>query len=109
MDVFRDTARDLGEFRSRVGAAGLFVVICFGLLLTRFLWLQWYKHDQYAAKAEDNRISVAPIEPDRGIIMDRNGVVLARNYSAYTLEITPSKLSETLDNTIEQLARLIDI
>ncbi|MHA7685749.1 penicillin-binding protein 2 [Cupriavidus sp. PET2-C1] len=109
MDVFRDTARDLGEFRSRVGAAGLFVVICFGLLLTRFLWLQWYKHDQYAAQAEDNRISVAPIEPDRGIIMDRNGVVLARNYSAYTLEITPSKLSETLDNTIEELARLIDI
>ncbi|MGT2490617.1 hypothetical protein ACU4GD_09070 [Cupriavidus basilensis] len=46
-------------------------MICFGLLFTRFLWLQWYKHDQYSAKAEDNRISVAPIEPNRGIIMDR--------------------------------------
>ncbi len=84
-------------------------MICFGLLFTRFLWLQWYKHDQYSAKAEDNRISVAPIEPNRGIIMDRNGVILARNYSAYTLEITPSKLTDTLDNTIESLSSLVDI
>jgi len=109
MTEIRNVELEIGRFRIRVAAAALFTVICFGLLLSRFLWLQWYKHDQYSAKAEDNRISVAPIEPNRGIIMDRNGVVLARNYSAYTLEITPSKLTDTLDNTIEELAKLVDI
>ncbi|CAG2149718.1 penicillin-binding protein 2 [Cupriavidus numazuensis] len=109
MTEIRNVELEIGRFRLRVAAAALFTVICFGLLFTRFLWLQWYKHDQYSAKAEDNRISVAPIEPNRGIIMDRNGVVLARNYSAYTLEITPSKLTDTLDNTIEALSSLVDI
>jgi penicillin-binding protein 2 len=109
MTEIRNVELEIGRFRIRVAAAALFTVICFGLLLSRFLWLQWYKHDQYSAKAEDNRISVAPIEPNRGIIMDRNGVILARNYSAYTLEVTPSKLTDTLDNTIDELARLVDI
>ncbi|CAG2131866.1 Peptidoglycan D,D-transpeptidase MrdA [Cupriavidus yeoncheonensis] len=109
MTEIRNVELEIGRFRLRVAAAALFTVICFGLLFTRFLWLQWYKHDQYSAKAEDNRISVAPIEPNRGIIMDRNGIVLARNYSAYTLEITPSKLTDTLDNTIEALSTLVDI
>ncbi|TPQ34694.1 penicillin-binding protein 2 [Cupriavidus pinatubonensis] len=109
MTEIRNVELEIGRFRLRVAAAALFTVICFGLLFTRFLWLQWYKHDQYSAKAEDNRISVAPIEPNRGIIMDRNGVVLARNYSAYTLEITPSKLTDTLENTIEALSLLVDI
>jgi rod shape-determining protein MreD len=104
MTEIRNVELEIGRFRIRVAAAALFTVVCFGLLFARFLWLQWYKHDQYSAKAEDNRISVAPIEPNRGIIMDRNGVVLARNYSAYTLEITPSKLTDTLDNTIEELS-----
>ncbi|RLK36043.1 penicillin-binding protein 2 [Cupriavidus plantarum] len=109
MTEIRNVELEIGRFRIRVAAAALFTVICFGLLFTRFLWLQWYKHDQYSAKAEDNRISVAPIEPNRGLIMDRNGVILARNYSAYTLEVTPSKLTDTLDNTIDALSTLVDI
>jgi penicillin-binding protein 2 len=109
MTEIRNVEQELSRFRLRLAAAALFVLVCFGLLLARFFWLQSIKHEQYSAKAEDNRISVAPIEPNRGIIMDRNGVVLARNYSAYTLEITPSKLQDTLDNTIDQLAQLVDI
>lgn len=109
MTEIRNVELELGRFRLRVAAAALFAVILFGLLFLRFFWLQWYKHDQYSAKAEDNRISVAPIEPNRGIIMDRNGIVLARNYSAYTLEITPSKLTQSLDDTIDELSELIDI
>ncbi|MGY2491813.1 penicillin-binding protein 2 [Cupriavidus sp. CP313] len=109
MTEIRNVELELGRFRIRVAAAALFVVILFSLLFARFAWLQWVKHDQYSAKAEDNRISVAPIEPNRGIIMDRNGIVLARNYSAYTLEITPSKLDDTLDNTLDALSGLVDI
>jgi cell division protein FtsI/penicillin-binding protein 2 len=54
--------------------------------------LQVLRHDDLARQAESNRTAVVPIVPNRGQILDRNGVVLATNYSAYTLEITPSRL-----------------
>jgi penicillin-binding protein 2 len=55
------------------------------------VYLQVMRHDDLATQAEANRIAVVPIVPNRGLIVDRNGVVLATNYSAYTLEITPSR------------------
>jgi penicillin-binding protein 2 len=109
MTEFKDTQQQISKFRVRVAAAGLFVFVCFGLIGMRFLWLQVWNHSKYSLQADENRISVAPIVPNRGIITDRNGVVLAKNYSAYTLEITPSKLTDTLDNTIDQLSTVIPI
>ena len=90
MTEFKDTQQQLTKFRLRVAAAGLFVFVCFGLIGLRFLYLQVWHFSKYSLQANENRISVAPIVPNRGIITDRNGVVLAKNYSAYTLEITPS-------------------
>ncbi|NEX63869.1 penicillin-binding protein 2 [Noviherbaspirillum galbum] len=109
MTEFKNTERELHFFRLRLSAAAIFVFICFSLLLARFIWLQVYKHADYQAQAEDNRISVVPVVPNRGLIVDRNGVVLARNFSAYTLEITPSKVRTSLDQVIDELATLIDI
>ena len=109
MTEFKNTERELHFFRLRLSAAGVFVLVCFGLLLARFLWLQVFKHDDYASQAEDNRISVVPVVPNRGLILDRNGVVLARNYSAYTLEITPSKIKTDLESLIDDLATVVDI
>ncbi|WP_136413630.1 penicillin-binding protein 2 [Herbaspirillum sp. ST 5-3] len=109
MTEFKNTEREIHLFRLRLSAAGVFVLICFGLLITRFLWLQTVKYKDYASQAEDNRISVVPVVPNRGLILDRNGVVLARNFSAYTLEITPSKIQEPLDAVIEHLSALVDI
>ena len=106
---FKDTQQQLSKFRLRVAAAGLFVFVCFGLIVFRFLFLQVWHYSKYSLQADENRISVAPIVPNRGIITDRNGVVLAKNYSAYTLEITPSKLNDTLDNVIDNLATVITI
>jgi penicillin-binding protein 2 len=109
MTEFKNTERELHFFRLRLTALGALVFICFGLLLARFVWLQVIKHNDYAAKAEDNRIAIVPIVPNRGLIVDRNGVVLARNFSAYTLEITPSKLQASLDSTIEELGKLVEV
>ncbi len=109
MTEFKNTERELHFFRMRLSVIGVFVFIFFGLLLSRFLWLQAYKHDHYAAQAEDNRISIVPVVPNRGLIVDRNGVLLARNFSAYTLEITPSKIEGELDAVIDDLATLVDI
>ena len=66
------------------------------------------QRDYYHTKAEDNRISIVPVPPNRGLILDRNGVVLARNYSAYTLEIMQAKVVD-LERTINELAEVVDI
>ncbi len=105
---FKNPQEELERFRSRLGVAGGFVLSCFAVLFLRFVWLQVIQHDYYRTRADENRISLVPIVPNRGLIVDRNGVVLARNYSAYTLEITPSK-AKNLDAVIDSLAQIIDI
>ena len=109
MNEFKNIEQELHLFRLRLSAAGLFVMICFGLLVARFVWLQVIKHNDYAAQAEENRISVVPVVPNRGLIYDRKGVLLARNFSAYTLEITPSKLTMSLEKTIDALSEIVNI
>jgi penicillin-binding protein 2 len=74
----------------------------------RFTWLQVVQREYYHTLAEANRISVVPVVPNRGLILDRNGEVLAANYSAYTLEITPSRVAN-LDRAIDELATVIDV
>lgn len=105
---FKNPQEELERFRSRLGFAGGFVLFCFALLFLRFAWLQVVQHKYYQTRAEENRISLVPMVPNRGLIVDRNGVVLARNYSAYTLEITPSK-AKNLEALIDELATIIDI
>ncbi|MGG7607663.1 penicillin-binding protein 2 [Massilia sp. BKSP1R2A-1] len=109
MTEFKDNDREIHQFRLRLTALVALVFICFGLLVARFVWLQVLRHDQFALQAEGNRIALVPIVPNRGLIVDRNGVVLARNYSAYTLEITPSKLEANLESVIDELAKLVTI
>jgi penicillin-binding protein 2 len=109
MKAMRDVEADLYRFRARVLAATVLVGVAFALLVLRLGYLQWWRYDDFYEQAESNRTAVVPIVPNRGIIMDRNGVVLASNYSAYTLEITPSKLTEPLEQVIDQLAEVIEV
>ena len=95
-------------FRMRLAIGGAFAVIMFLLLASRFFYVQVAQHDHYQTLAEANRISIVPIVPNRGLILDRNGVLMAHNYSAYTLEITPSKV-QNLESTIDDLSKLIEI
>ena len=108
MAAIRTPEQELARFRGRLAVAGIIALIGFGLLVARFFYLQVVRYDYYSTRAEDNRISLVPIVPNRGLITDRNGTVLARNYSAYTLEITPSKVAD-LEATIEELSKLVDI
>ncbi len=105
---FKDHQRELYYFHLRIGIAGAFVFAAFALLLVRFVYLQVVQYDYYHTKAEDNRISIVPIMPNRGLILDRNGIVLARNYSAYTLEISPGKVPN-LEKTINELESVVEI
>lgn len=104
----KNTQREQHLFRLRLGVSAVVVLICFGILAGRFFFLQFLKYDHYQTLAESNRISLVPIVPNRGLILDRNGVVLAHNFFVYTLEITPSKV-ENLEETINNIANLIEV
>jgi penicillin-binding protein 2 len=104
----RNIERELARFNVRLLAAAAFVIIGFSLLGARLVWLQVVMHEDLQTQAENNRIAVLPVVPDRGRILDRNGVVLATNYSAYTLEITPSKVPD-LESTVDALAQIVDV
>ncbi len=104
----RNSQREIHHFRLRLAIASGFVIFMFFVLFLRFFYLQVIQHEHYSTLAEANRISIAPIVPNRGIIVDRNGVVLAHNYSAYTLEVTPSKI-EDIDAMIDALAVVVEI
>jgi penicillin-binding protein 2 len=104
----RNSERELQQFRFRTGVAGVLMLVAFGILLARFFFLQVIQHEHYRSKAEDNRISIVSIPPNRGLVTDRNGVVVARNYSGYTLEIFPRRV-KSVEATIEQISELIEI
>jgi penicillin-binding protein 2 len=108
MAELKNTQRELYYFQLRLSVAGAIVMAAFTILFARFVYLQVIQHQYYDTRAEDNRILVVPIQPSRGLILDRNGVVLARNYSAYTLELTLSKIAD-LEGTISALSAIVDI
>ncbi|MEO6564568.1 MAG: penicillin-binding protein 2 [Casimicrobiaceae bacterium] len=95
-------------FRRRLFLAGAFALLAFVGLFSRFFYLQVVQHQHYRTLAESNRIAIVPIAPNRGVITDRNGVVLAQSYSAYTLELTPSRI-RNLETTIDDLATVVEV
>ncbi|MEZ5614733.1 MAG: penicillin-binding protein 2 [Rhodocyclaceae bacterium] len=105
---FRNPEQELVRFQRRLAVAAGLVMVAFLLLFARFFWLQVIQHEHFRTRAEDNRISLVPVVPNRGLIVDRNGEPLASNYSAYTLEITPGKVAD-LEAAIDELAGIVDI
>src|SRR5450631_3566243 len=104
----RNPQRELLYFRRRLMIAGALVILAFSGVLGRFVYLQLFQHRHYQTLAESNRIAIVPIVPNRGVMTDRNGIVLAQSYSAYTLELTPAKITN-LDATIDELAEIVDV
>lgn len=104
----RNTERELFSFRLRLALAGAFVLALFAVLGARFFYLQVMQRDHYTTLAEANRISVVPVVPNRGLILDRNGEILAGNFSAYTLEITPGRV-KNLDGLVAELSQVVEI
>jgi len=109
MDSFKNNQPSVKSFQDRLSVALVFVMICFGLLLLRFVWLQIFTHHKHYSAAENNRIALVPVPASRGLIVDRNGIVIARNYSAYTLEINPSQTQGKLSDLLDDLSEVIDI
>jgi penicillin-binding protein 2 len=108
MKLLRNPEREVFYFQTRLVAATAVVLAGFVLLLGRFAWLQVVKHADFYTRAEQNRIALVPVTANRGLIRDRNGVIIAKNYSAYTLEIAMDQV-KNVDATIDELSRVIPI
>lgn len=97
------------DFSLRLLVAFLCIIVMFGILIARFFYLQVIKHNDYLVQATTNRISLIPTPPIRGEITDVNGVVLARNYPAYSLEIIPNQVDGKVEDLIEQLKAYVEL
>ena len=106
--IIRNREAEVVVFRRRVLVAGLLILLAFLVLAGRMFWLQVIKRDYFHTLAEANRISTLPVVPNRGLILDRKGEVLAANYSAFTLEVTPSQVAN-LEKTLDELGTIVDI
>ena len=104
----KNPEREAYFFRRRLTIAGALVALALVGLFVRFFYLQVVQHRHYQTLAETNRIAIVPIVPNRGVIRDRNGLVLAQSYSAYTLEIQPARVKD-LEQTIDALAEIVEI
>ncbi len=108
MKPLRNPEREILHFRERLVSASIVVALGFIALWLRFGWLQVVRHGEFQARAEQNRTALVPVTANRGLIKDRNGIIIAKNYSAYTLEIEPAKV-DSVDATIDALATVVEI
>ncbi len=90
----KDAQREAARFRVRAIAGFLLIALCLAMLGARFAYLQITRHDEFSSRSDQNRISVRRVAPTRGLIYDRNGVLLAENVAAFRLEAEPDKVKD---------------
>jgi len=106
--TLKDHFRETRLFTHRAIAALAFTIVLMLVLITRLVNLQVIEHDTYTVLSDKNRVHIAALPPTRGLIFDRNGVLLAQNLPSYSLQIVPEQVDD-VDATIERLRRLIAI
>lgn len=106
-DRLRDFASEHDLFRVRATVAGALVVVLLLGLTGRLYVLQHLDHVHYTTLSEDNRVRLQPVPPTRGLILDRNGEVLARNEPTFSLQLVPEQIAD-LDHTLEELGGLVE-
>jgi penicillin-binding protein 2 len=104
----KDNIRESQAFLTRTIVAGMLVLATVLLLVSRMVQLQVVDHEHFTTLSRENRVKLVPLPPTRGLIYDRNGVLLAQNRPAYSLEITPEQVKD-LQGTLSELAKVIEI
>ena len=106
--ALKDHLRETRLFVVRAAVAGVLMVLLMAGLAVRLGYLQVSLYDHYRTLSSENRVKLVPLPPTRGLIYDRNGVLLADNYPTYSLEITPDQVRD-LDRTLEDLKLVVPI
>ena len=107
-NAIKNHAAERSMFLLRTAVAGAVIAVLVGVLLFRVSYLQVLRHGYYETRSQDNRMRVQVMPPVRGLIYDRNGVVLADNLPAYRLEIVPEQV-DNVDTTLDRLSRIVEI
>ncbi|MEO6065577.1 MAG: penicillin-binding protein 2, partial [Lysobacterales bacterium] len=108
MRPLRNSLAEASLFRRRAMVAGFFVILASGVLIARYFELQVQRHAEFKTRAEANRIKLRPLPPARGLIYDRNGVLLAENLPAYQLVLIPEQVAD-VEATLRELQLLIAV
>jgi len=106
--LIKDHYQEALIFKRRALIAAVFSLVFIGVLLLRLLDLQYFEHSHFKTLSENNRIRLMSIAPNRGLIYDRNGVVLAENRPSYRLEIVPEQIDD-MDRVIKELSALVEL
>jgi len=106
--AIKDPRDEQRLFRRRARVAFITIVVSILALLSRFVWLQVLSHENFVTRSESNRVSIRPVAPNRGLIYDRRGRVIAENRPAYRLEIVPEKVKD-INALLDELSGLIEI
>ena len=104
----KDLVQETNLFRARAAEGFLIIAVCLVILVSRYAWLQVLRHDEFSARADENRVKLKPLPPSRGLIYDRNGILLAENILDYRLELIPEQMRD-VDETLERLGKVIAI
>ncbi len=104
----KDHIQETNLFNSRILAVSIIVFILLMVLVGRMLYLQINQHHNLQTLSNQNRIKVTPIAPNRGLIYDRNGTILAENRLVFSLELIPEKI-KNLDEILVQLKAVLPV
>ncbi len=104
----KDHFRETRLYNARLSIIGVIVVTLIFALILRLAYLQVFAHRHYETLSQANRIKPIPIQPPRGLILDRNGVILAQNYPVYTLEIIPEQVDD-MNTLLEELGQIVNL
>ena len=104
----KDQFRESRLFNARLMVVGAIVLALILALFLRLFYLQIFAHRHFETLSQANRIKPIPIQPPRGLILDRNGVVLAQNYPVYTLEVIPEQVDD-MNSLLEELKQVVSL
>ncbi len=107
-NAIRDHSFEANLFARRAFIAFIFVLALIAVLLSNLYHLQITSHNTYQTRSNENRIKVIPIAPNRGLIYDRNGVILAENRPVYNLEVVPEEVND-LSEALASVAALLNL
>lgn len=107
-ETIKNFVQETHIFMRRLTFALIAIIFVSFLLIIRLFYMQVIQKDTYTTLARENQFNLLPIEPNRGLIFDRNGVLLAKNIPVFNLEITPERVTN-LKQTLTDLQSIIDI
>jgi penicillin-binding protein 2 len=107
-NLIKDHSAETNLFARRTFIGLLVVFVMIGMVLSNLYYLQISRFENYQTRADGNRIKLLPVAPNRGLIYDRNGILLAENRPVFSLQVIPEEI-ENLELTINTLSILLDI